>query len=86
MLLSSNSSDHGWFVYMVKCADDSLYTGITTEPERRLQEHNSSKAAKYTRSRQPVVLVYLESVGNRSEASKREFMIKRLSRGKKQQL
>ena len=76
-----------WFVYLLRCADDTFYCGITTDLERRTQEHNqSSKAAKYTRSRQPVQLVYSESVASRSEAARREYEIKRLSRRDKQRL
>lgn len=75
-----------WFVYMVKCCDQTLYTGITVDPQRRLSEHNGVLAAKYTRSRQPVELVYLEEVSNRSEASKREYAIKKLTRKQKTSL
>lgn len=70
-----------WFVYIVKCSDGSLYTGITTEVERRINEHNTSnKGAKYTRSKRPVHLVYTEEQENRSTASKRESSIKKLAR------
>ena len=74
-----------WVVYMVRCSDDTLYTGITTNVERRLQEHNQSNgvAARYTRSRQPVTLVYTEASDNRSQASQREAAIKRMSRSEK---
>ena len=69
---------------MLECSDGTLYTGITTDLERRLDEHNTSnKGAKYTRARRPVVLVYFEEVENRSLASKREFSIKKMSRTKK---
>lgn len=68
-----------WFVYILRCADGTLYTGITTDLARRVEEHNTGKAgARYTRSRRPVVLVYSEVVENRSEASKREHAIKKL--------
>ena len=67
-----------YFVYILKCADDTLYTGIATELERRIEEHNSSdKGAKYTRARRPVELVYSESYPDRSAASKREYEIKK---------
>ena len=67
-----------YYVYMVKCADDTLYTGIATELERRVEEHNSSdKGAKYTRVRRPVELVYSETCLDRSTASKREYEIKK---------
>ncbi len=74
-----------YFVYIVRCADDTLYTGIATELERRIEEHNiSDKGAKYTRTRRPVVLVYHESYETRSEASRREYHIKkRMSRSEK---
>ena len=67
-----------YYVYIVKCADDTLYTGIATQLERRIEEHNSSdKGAKYTRVRQPVELVYSEEYPDRSSASKREYEIKK---------
>jgi len=70
-----------YFVYMVRCADDTLYTGITTDLERRVAEHNGSvKGAKYTRARRPVILVYNEEYKTRSEASKREYFIKKKMR------
>ena len=73
-----------WWVYIVECADGTYYTGITTDVNRRLNEHNYSfKSAKYTRSRRPVRLVYSEEALIRSEASKRELKIKKLSRQKK---
>lgn len=76
-----------WFVYIMRCADGTLYTGITTDLARREQEHNSEKnGARYTRSRRPVVLVYSEVVGNRSEASKREHAIKKLPLSGKMEL
>ena len=73
-----------WYVYVLECADQTLYTGITTDLERRLQEHNAGKAsARYTRARRPVRLVYQEQAANRSIASRREYAIKRLSRARK---
>jgi len=73
-----------WHVYIVECADGTYYTGITTDVERRLNEHNYSfKSAKYTRSRRSVKLVYVETSENRSTASRRESQIKKLSRNKK---
>jgi len=69
---------------MVECSDKTLYTGITTDLRRRLEEHNTSKkGAKYTRIRRPVKLVYTEEYPERSSASKREYAIKKLSRDKK---
>jgi len=74
-----------YYVYIVKCADDTLYTGIATELERRILEHNESdKGAKYTRVRRPVNLVYSEEYPDRSTASKREYEIKKkMSRAEK---
>jgi putative endonuclease len=73
---------------MVKCADETLYTGIATELERRIEEHNSSdKGSKYTRVRRPVHLVYSEEYPDRSLASKREYEIKKkMSRAEKLKL
>lgn len=75
-----------WFVYILKCSDNTLYTGITTDIARRLAEHNDGTGARYTRARLPVSLAYLETAENRSEASKREYRIKQLSRGQKEGL
>ncbi|GHB57599.1 hypothetical protein GCM10008107_03130 [Psychrosphaera saromensis] len=75
-----------WFVYVLRCADDTLYTGITTDKARRLAEHNKGTAAKYTRVRIPVEMVYSEDSPDRSAATKREMAIKKLSRIKKLQL
>ena len=76
-----------WWVYIVTCSDESLYTGITTDRERRIVEHNDSKkGAKYTRNRRPVDLVYSEMHPDRSTASKREYEIKKLSRAEKLKL
>lgn len=73
-----------WFVYILRCADTSLYTGITTNLERRTREHNEGRAgAKYTKVRRPVELVYSEAAANRSDASRREAEIKRMSRADK---
>ncbi len=76
-----------WWVYIIKCLDESLYTGITTNLERRILEHNhSKKGAKYTRNKRPVNLVYSESYPDRSTSSKREYHIKKLSRLEKLKL
>ncbi len=73
-----------WFVYILRCADDTLYTGITTDTDRRLNEHNQAKiGAKYTKVRRPVTLVYTEICRSRMEAAKREACIKKLSRQEK---
>lgn len=72
-----------YFVYILKCADGSLYTGITTDPERRLDEHKRGTASRYTRAHGAVSMVYRERQPNRSAASVREAAIKRLSRMEK---
>jgi len=70
-----------YFVYIIQCNDQTLYTGITTDLDRRIKEHNNSKlGAKYTKVRRPVKLVYSKDFINRSEASKEESRIKKLSR------
>lgn len=77
-----------WFVYLVRCADNSLYTGITTDIARRLREHNGETGggSKYTLAKRPVILVYSELAKTRSQALKREAAIKKLPRQKKEQL
>ena len=76
-----------YFVYIVKCSDDTLYTGIAIDVKRRLEEHNhSDRGAKYTKIRRPVKLLYSEELDNRSSATKREIAIKKLSRDKKLEL
>lgn len=75
------------YVYILRCNDGSLYTGYTTDLTRRVWKHNhSNKGAKYTRSRRPVVLVHSESYSSRSDAMKREYAIKQLSRADKLKL
>lgn len=69
-----------WFVYLLRCADGTLYAGITTDPDRRLTEHNAGTGARYTRARRPVERVYLESAADRAAASRREIALKRLPR------
>jgi putative endonuclease len=75
-----------WMVYIARCRDGSLYTGITTDPERRLKEHNGRLGAAYTRSRLPVTLVYWEPAESRSQALRRERAIKSLTRAAKEAL
>lgn len=76
-----------YYVYILACADDTLYTGITTDIDRRLDEHNSDAlGAKYTAARRPVNLVYIKECKDRSAASKEEYRIKKLSRKEKLQL
>lgn len=76
-----------WYVYILRCSDNTLYTGVTTDLARRLEEHNrGSKGAKYTRARRPVTLVFTEGAESRSEALRREYRIKRLTTVKKEAL
>ena len=76
-----------WFVYILECSDKTLYTGITNNLEKRIEQHNSGQdGAKYTRPRRPVKYVYQEKQPNRSVATKREIEIKKLSRIKKIEL
>ena len=79
------ASESIWSVYLIRCGDDSLYCGIATDVERRFGEHlsQSPKSAKYLRGRLPLTLVYQSEIGNRSEASKEELRIKRLSKKQK---
>lgn len=72
-----------YYVYLVRCRDDSLYCGYTTDVEKRIQTHNRGEGAKYTKSRLPVTLVYTEEFETKSEALRREHAIKRLSREEK---
>ncbi|MDX1518556.1 MAG: GIY-YIG nuclease family protein [Gammaproteobacteria bacterium] len=76
-----------WFVYVLRCADGSYYTGITTDLERRIAEHNHDKrGAAYTRARRPVSLVYRETCDSRSDAARREHRIRKMNREQKQDL
>ena len=75
--------ENTWKLYILRCGDGSLYTGISTDVQRRLEEHRSGKGAKYTRSRGPLELVYEEECGDHSAALKRELEIKKLSREQK---
>ncbi|MGL5398551.1 MAG: GIY-YIG nuclease family protein, partial [Shewanella sp.] len=74
-----------WYLYLIRCANGHLYTGITTDVARRFNEHQSSgpKAAKYLRGKGPLTLMYQEQVGTRSDALKREIAVKKLSRAQK---
>lgn len=80
---NEQSKDNTWTVYILQCNDNSLYTGITNHLQQRIEKHNAGKGAKYTRSRLPAVLVYQETVEDKSEALKREHQIKQLSRAEK---
>lgn len=74
------------FTYIVRCSDGTLYTGWTNNLEKRIEEHNKGKGAKYTRSRTPVALEYFETYETRQRAMKREYEIKQLTREEKLQL
>ena len=76
----------GWYIYMLRCGDGTLYTGITDDVDKRLAAHRSGKGAKYTRGRGPLELVYTEELADKSTALKREIQIKKLSRPEKLKL
>lgn len=78
--------DTAWHLYILRCGDNSLYTGITTDVKKRLEAHKSGKGAKYTRGRGPLKLVYREECGSHSDALKRELAVKALPREQKQAL
>lgn len=76
-----------WYVYILTCADGTLYTGVTNDVQKRVVAHNEAKTgAKYTKARRPVILSYTETQGSRGEALRREAVIKKLSRLEKQAL
>ncbi len=81
-------SPTNWFVYILRCTDGSLYTGVATDLQRRLQEHNDggTLGARYTRARRPVTLVYSEPAKSRSAACRREAAIKKLRKVEKERL
>lgn len=76
----------GFYCYILECSDGTFYTGWTTDPERRVSQHNKGVGAKYTSTRRPVKLVYLESQPSRTAAMKRELAIKRMKRSQKNRL
>ena len=78
--------ENTWYLYILRCKDETLYTGITTDVEKRFAAHQSGKGAKYTRGRSPLELVYRETCGTHSDALKRELEIKKLPREQKQAL
>ena len=78
--------DKTWYVYILRCGDGSLYTGIATDVQARLAQHRSGKGAKYTRGRGPLELVYTEECPDKSAALKRELAIKNLTRQQKMEL
>jgi putative endonuclease len=79
-------SDADHYVYVLRCADDTLYTGYTTDPPRRVAEHDTGEGAKYTRGRTPVELVHVERFDTKSGAMSREYAVKQLSRSEKESL
>lgn len=85
--MTGHNKTTAWWVYLLRCNDNSLYAGVTTDIQRRVAEHNNSKlGAKYTRARRPVSLAYLEAADNKSSACKREYQIRHLTKVKKEQL
>ena len=74
------------YCYILECADGTFYTGWTTDPQRRVNQHNKGRGAKYTSTRRPVKLVYLETLSTRTEAMKRELAIKKMKREQKLKL
>ena len=83
---TTGTSGGAWFVYLLRCADASLYTGITTDVIRRCRQHNAGTASRYTRGRRPTKLVYQETTASRSLALQREIAIKAFSRKRKDAL
>ena len=81
-----NAMESVWYLYILRCKDDTLYTGITTDVEKRLEAHRSGKGAKYTRGRAPLELLYRETCGSHSQALKRELEVKALPRSEKLEL
>lgn len=79
-------SERDWVVYIIECADDTLYAGVTTDAAARVAKHNQGLGAKYTRTRRPVELVYIESAADRGAAQKREHEIKHMSAAEKRLL
>lgn len=74
------------YTYILKCRDESLYTGWTNDLDKRINDHNAGKGAKYTKPRRPVELVYYETFKTKEEAMKREYAIKQMSRRRKMEL
>jgi len=82
--VSENQSE--WFLYLIRCAGGQLYTGITTDVDRRLAEHESGKGSKFLRGKSPLTLVFSQSVGSHSDALKAEIAVKRMSKAAKEKL
>jgi putative endonuclease len=81
-----NTADASWFVYIVECSDGTLYTGVTTDLQKRLDAHNNGTGAKYTRSRRPVKLVWAVEAGFKKSAMMLEYHLKQYSRQQKLEL
>ncbi len=75
-----------WSIYLIRGADNSLYTGITTDVDRRVETHRAGKGAKYLKARRPLQLVFSQKVGNRSQASKLEYAVKQLPKKRKEEI
>lgn len=75
-----------WFIYICRCSDNTFYTGATTDVDKRIKKHNSGTGARYTKTRRPVTLLYSEKFPSKSEALKREYAIKQLSRKEKEEV
>ena len=84
--MSPETIDKPWSVYIVRCIDNTFYTGISNDIEKRVTAHNKSRGAKYTKTRLPVVLVYSKIIGSKSEACKEEYRIKQLTKAEKENL
>jgi putative endonuclease len=81
-----NTENNQWFVYLLRCNDNSLYAGVTTDLKRRVKEHNNSTlGAKYTRVRRPVTLAYAEEAASRSDACQKEYKLRKLSKKVKEE-
>ena len=81
------TKNNTWFVYFLRCNDNSLYAGITTDIEKRLHQHNHTKlGAKYTRAKRPVTLAFIEKATGKSSASKREYQLRKLAKIQKERL
>lgn len=78
--------EHNWYLYVLRCGDGTLYTGITTNIEKRLAAHRAGKGAKYTRGRAPLELIYRELCGSHSDALKKEYRFKQLPRAEKERI
>jgi putative endonuclease len=83
LIKATHSEDKKHYVYILRCADGTFYTGYTTDPERRTRVHNSGKGAKYTKTRTPIKIVYSEAYADKETAMSREWHIKRLTRAEK---